>query len=171
MKSLLLVGFVIFAAGCKRSSDVSKAAGSEPFETKHLTASEYESFIATPGRLTAVMFHADWCGPCRQLGPVVEEVVAEFDGKAVLGMIDVDESSDLANSLGVSGIPDLRLFRNGVMVDALKGAIPKEQVRNHFAIQVAEVSGAANAESETSPPESAIQPMKDDWHPPGLERR
>lgn len=156
--------------GCESSSETGQM-GAVPVETKHLTAAEYEDFIATPGKLTAVMFHADWCGPCRQLGPVVEEVVAEFGEKAVLGKINVDDSSELARRLGVSGIPDLRLFRDGVMVDSMKGALPKEEVRNRFAIQVGQLGGAETPLPAGEKGDPVIQPLTEDWLPPGMEKR
>ena len=169
MKSLLLGAALILVAGCEASTEPPEAEVPVLIETRHLTSGEYESFIATPGKLTAVMFHADWCAPCNQLAPVLEEVIEEFEGKAVLGMIDVDDSSELARSLGVVGIPDLRLFRDGVMVDSMKGAIPKEQLRNHFAIQVAQVGGAVELPQTTTEP--VIKPMEKDWLPPGIEAR
>lgn len=170
MKALLIAGGAVIMFGCESSSETGQT-GAVPVETKHLTAAEYEDFIATPGKLTAVMFHADWCGPCRQLGPVVEEVVAEFGGKAVLGKIDVDDSSELARRLGVSGIPDLRLFRDGVMVDSMKGALPKEGVRKHFAIQLAQLGASRLPQSGGEKSEPAIQPMTKDWLPPGMEKK
>ncbi|MFC7338012.1 thioredoxin family protein [Haloferula chungangensis] len=136
MKLLLTVGASIFLLGCDSPSRTGRASGNGSIETKHLTAAEYEDFISTPDKLTAVMFHADWCAPCREFGPVVEEVVAASEGMAVLGMIDVEDFPELARNLGVSGIPDLRLFRDGVMVDSMKGSIPAEQLRHHFAIQM-----------------------------------
>lgn len=171
MKLLIVCAGLVLLVGCDRLSDVSDAPETPQIEIRDLSAGEYEEFIATPGKLSAVIFHAEWCGPCKKLGPLVEDVVAEFEGKVVLGKIDVDEESELAQSLGVAGIPDLRLFRNGVMVDAMKGAIPKEQVRNHFAIQVAQVAGS-DGSAETAPSSGpAIEPMKSDWLPPGLEPR
>lgn len=171
MKFLLIAGASVLMLGCESSPETGQTAATELIETKHLTSAEYDSFIATPGKLTAVMFHADWCGPCRQLGPVVEEVVGELEGKAVLGMINVDDSGELAQRLGVNGIPDLRLFRDGVMVDAMKGAVPKEQVRNHFAIQVAQLGASTTSQPVGESSKPAIQPLSKDWLPPGLEKR
>ena len=169
MKSLLLGAALVLFAGCKSSSETTEVEVPELIETRHLISEEYESFIATPGKLTVVMFHADWCAPCNQLAPVLEEVIEEFEGKAVLGMINVDDSSELAKSLGVVGIPDVRLFRDGVMVDAMKGVIPKGQLRNHLAIQVAQVGGATGLPKATTEP--AVKPMEKDWLPPGIEPR
>ena len=171
MKTLVIAGILVCMVGCKRSSEPTDGEASGPTETRHLTADEYESFIATPGKLTVVMFHADWCGPRKIQEPVVEAIVAEFGGKAVFGMVDVDDSGELAKSLGVNGIPDLRLYRNGVMVDAMKGAIPKEQVRSHFSIQIAQLESADGSPAERAKTESTIQPMTKEWQPEGLKRR
>ncbi|MGB6221056.1 thioredoxin family protein [Haloferula sp.] len=171
MKPLVFCSALVLLVGCDRLSDASDTPDTPQVAIRELSADEYEDFIATPGKLSAVMFHAEWCAPCKKLGPVVEDVVAEFEGKVILGKIDVDEESKLAQSLGVVGIPDLRLFRDGVMVDAMKGAIPKEQVRNHFAIQVAQVA-ESDGSAETAPASGpAIEPMKSDWLPQGLEPR
>jgi thioredoxin len=167
MKALLMAGGAVLMFGCETSSDTGQAS----IEPRQLTSADYEDFIATQGKLTAVMFHADWCGPCRQLGPVVEEVVGEFEGSVVLGRINVDDAGELARSLGVTGIPDLRLFRDGVMVDAMKGSIPKEQVRDHFAIQVAQLGASPPPQSGGEKSEPVVQPMTKDLLPPGMEKK
>jgi thioredoxin 1 len=167
---MILGGAIMLMIGCK-PGDAPEAVAAGVTETRHLSAAEFDEFIKTPGKLVVVMFHADWCGPCRQQGPNVEAVIEEFGGKAIFGMIDVDDHGELANRHGVTGIPDLRVFRNGIMVDAMKGAIPKEQIRNHFSIQVAQLSESVVPSGETVGSEAAIQPMKEQWLPPGMEPR
>lgn len=141
---------------------------------RDLTAAEFESFIASPGRLMVVDFHADWCGPCKTLGPVMERVAGEFPGKVYIGKIDVDQAGDLPGKEGVSGIPDVRLYRDGKLVDKFVGAIDSGRIRELFEKHSAGITVETGAAAEAGAPPAAaqpIQPMKKDWLPPGMERR
>ena len=73
-------------------------------------------------------FWATWCGPCRMLAPVVEEIAAEYEGRAVIGKYNVDESSDTPMKYGIRNIPTLLFFKNGQLVDRLVGAVPKGEI-------------------------------------------
>ncbi len=75
-----------------------------------------------------VDFWATWCGPCRALAPVVEELAAEYDGKAVIGKCNVDENEELPMKYGIRNIPTLLFFKNGELVDRLVGAAPKADI-------------------------------------------
>jgi thioredoxin 1 len=75
-----------------------------------------------------VDFWATWCGPCRIMGPVIEEVATEFEGRAVVGKVDVDEEGALAQRYGIMSIPTLILFKNGQPVDKRVGVTPKAEV-------------------------------------------
>lgn len=68
---------------------------------------------------------AEWCGPCRMLGPIVEELARELSGKIVFGKLNVDENMKTSNKHGISAIPTLLVFKNGKLVDKLVGAYPK----------------------------------------------
>ena len=68
---------------------------------------------------------AEWCGPCRMLGPIVEELAQELSGKIVFGKLNVDENTKTSNKHGISAIPTLLVFKNGKLVDKLVGAYPK----------------------------------------------
>jgi thioredoxin 1 len=72
-----------------------------------------------------VDFWAEWCGPCKMIGPVVEEIAGEYEGKAIVGKMDVDANSNVPTSFGIRSIPTLMVFRNGQMVDKIVGAVPK----------------------------------------------
>ena len=70
-------------------------------------------------------FWAEWCGPCRMVGPIVEELAKEYEGKAVIGKIDVDSNPNVSMQFGVRNIPTLLIFKNGQIVDKQVGAAPK----------------------------------------------
>jgi thioredoxin 1 len=72
-----------------------------------------------------VDFWAEWCGPCKMIGPVVEEIAGEYEGKAVIGKMDVDANSTTPSHFGIRSIPTLMIFKNGEMVDKIVGAVPK----------------------------------------------
>jgi thioredoxin 1 len=71
---------------------------------------------------------APWCGPCRAIGPVVEELAAEYEGKAVVGKMNVDDSSETPRKYGVRAIPTLFVFKNGEVVDQVTGAVSKANI-------------------------------------------
>ena len=73
-------------------------------------------------------FWAAWCGPCRMVGPIVDEISQEYDGKAVVGKVDVDNNPDTATKYGIRNIPTILFFKNGEIVDKVVGVVPKEQL-------------------------------------------
>ncbi len=75
-----------------------------------------------------VDFWAQWCGPCQMLGPTLEQIAAEFKGRANVGKVNVDENPNLAGKFGVMSIPTLILFVNGQEKERLVGVVPKEQL-------------------------------------------
>lgn len=75
-----------------------------------------------------VDFWATWCGPCRALAPVIEELAHEYEGKAVVGKCNVDDCEDLPMNFGIRSIPTLLFFKNGRLVDKLVGAAPKADI-------------------------------------------
>lgn len=72
-----------------------------------------------------VDFWAEWCGPCKMIGPVVEEIAGEYEGKAIVGKMDVDANSNVPASFGIRSIPTLMIFKGGAMVEKIVGAVPK----------------------------------------------
>ncbi len=85
-----------------------------------------------------VDFWAEWCGPCRMIGPVVKELAKEYDGKAKICKVDVDENSLVSQKYSISGIPALLFFKDGEIADRVIGAVPKgELVRRLNALMVA----------------------------------
>jgi len=74
-------------------------------------------------------FWAEWCGPCRRVGPAIEELAQEFAGKVTFGKCNTDENQQLARELSISAIPNIVFFSHGKMVDRVIGAYPKEAIR------------------------------------------
>ncbi|MDR1620365.1 MAG: thioredoxin [Clostridiales bacterium] len=92
---------------------------------KHVTSSNFDETLA--GKLPILVdFWADWCGPCRMLAPVIEELATEFEDKAVVCKVDVDANQDLAERYGVATIPTVILFKDGNMVEKCIGVKPRQ---------------------------------------------
>ena len=93
----------------------------------HFNQAAFEEAIAGD-KPVLVDFWATWCGPCRMIAPVIEEVAAEFDGRAVVGKVDVDEEPALAQRFGVMSIPTLIVLKGGKVVEQAIGALGKGDV-------------------------------------------
>jgi len=77
------------------------------------------------GKPVVVDFWAEWCGPCRMVGPVVEELAKEYEGRVIIGKLDVDENVETPNEYGIRNIPTILFFKDGQIVDKQIGAAPK----------------------------------------------
>jgi thioredoxin 1 len=84
-----------------------------------------------------VDFWAEWCGPCKMIGPVVEELAGDYDGKAVIAKLNVDENPEIAGRFGVRSIPTLLVFKGGQIVDKQVGAVPKSVLSQKIEAQIA----------------------------------
>ncbi len=155
---------------------------------RDLSEVEFQAFISQPGRLNIVDFHADWCPPCRKLGPILSDVVSMNANVARLGKINVDGAKQLSQTQGVSGIPDVRFYVNGDLVDRFVGGRSeqalKELIRKHSASLTPDYAAQLNAgidgttqdspsvprppTANVKPLEEAMKPMKKDWLPPGM---
>lgn len=86
--------------------------------------------------VSLIDFGAQWCSPCRMMEPVVEELSKDFDGKATIAQVDVDQSQDLANHFGIRSIPTMVIFKDGKPVDALVGVHPKQTLMEKIQAQL-----------------------------------
>ena len=102
-------------------------------EVKVYTSEDMKFENLSKNHLTLVDFWASWCGPCRMIAPIVEEIANEYAGKVVVAKVDVDEMGELAQRYRIMNIPTLMLFKQGQLVDKAIGARPKaalEQMLN-----------------------------------------
>jgi thioredoxin 1 len=95
-----------------------------------LTDDNFDERVMKSSRPILVDFWAAWCGPCKIIGPTLEELAGELGGQAQIAKVDVEDNGDLANRFGINSIPTLILFKDGKIVDQLIGAAPKHQIRS-----------------------------------------
>jgi thioredoxin 1 len=96
-----------------------------------LTDSNFDSEVSKH-KLIVVDFWAPWCGPCRMVGPLIEELASEYSGKVAFGKLNVDDNRMVPSRFGVRGIPTLMVFKNGDAVDTVVGACPKTHIESKF---------------------------------------
>ncbi len=95
-----------------------------------LTDANFQSTVLDSDKLTVVDFWAEWCGPCKQIGPSLEELSTEMEGKIKVVKVDVDSNPSAAAALGVRGIPALFLFKDGQVISNKTGAAPKAALKS-----------------------------------------
>lgn len=93
---------------------------------QELTDTSFEETIKNASTPVLVDFWAEWCGPCRRVGPIVEEIAGDYGDKLLVAKVDVDQNQDIAQRHGIQSIPTLMVFQNGELKERLVGAHPKQ---------------------------------------------
>lgn len=160
-----------------------------------ISASDIGGFRQQAGKVVIIDFYADWCGPCKQLGPILDQIASSHQGLVLVGKVNVDKSPELAASEKVSGIPNVRIFRDGKEVDRFVGLPPEAEVRRRVESQLKRLVPTATKPAEAGKPkvgeagkpkctaekladvetpkvaEPLTRPMPKDWMPEGMKRR
>jgi thioredoxin 1 len=100
--------------------------------TLAVTDTTFEEEVLKSEIPVLVDFWAEWCGPCRMIGPIVEELGKEYEGKLKVAKVDVQNNNDVASKYGIMSIPALLFFKNGEVVDQIIGAVPKKAVEDRL---------------------------------------
>ena len=127
---MLVLPVVLFISmlaggGCGKSS-----AHSEAHVTNVVILSEanFQNEVIAASKPVLVDFWAPWCGPCRTIGPIVNELATDFEGRAIVAKVNVDDAPVLAQRFGIQGIPTLLIFQDGRVVDQVTGVVPKREL-------------------------------------------
>ena len=93
-----------------------------------ITDANFEELLGT-GEPMVLDFWAEWCGPCRMVSPIIDELAQEYEGRVTIGKINVDENDDVVGRFGIRNIPTVIFFKNGEMVDKIVGATSKDKFK------------------------------------------
>lgn len=100
--------------------------------TIEFTDGNFTDEVENSDKPVLVDFWAEWCGPCRMVGPVVDELAGEYEGKAKIGKVNVDHNPEVSVKYGIRSIPALLIFKDGEVVDQIIGAVPKTQIKKQL---------------------------------------
>ena len=94
-----------------------------------LTDSNFQDKVISSDKLTVVDFWAEWCGPCKRLGPTIDELASDYDGRVTVGKLNVDDNPGIAGRFSIRGIPTLLLFKGGQIVEQVVGLADKDSLK------------------------------------------
>ena len=95
---------------------------------KHTTDASFDSDVLKADKPVLVDYWAEWCGPCKMIAPILDEVSKDYDGRLQIAKLNVDENRDVPAKFGIRGIPTLMLFKDGKLAETKVGALPKAQL-------------------------------------------
>jgi thioredoxin len=186
LKSLPLLALVALASLCscdkarelvghlaKQPAATTASSQAGPAESE-IPKAIREMFPLGSSRIVIVDFYADWCGPCRQLSPILEKLGTENPSLVLVCKVNVDKFRELATQESVRSIPDVRIFRDGKLVDKFVGAPPEAEVRRRIEDLAQQLPALPQGTAESATPkpkEATIRTMTKDWMPPGINRR
>jgi thioredoxin 1 len=96
--------------------------------TKQVTDADFATEVINNDKLAVVDFWAEWCGPCKMLGPTIEQLATEYDGQANIVKLNIDENPNASTEFGVRSIPTVLFFKGGKVVDKVVGLVPKAKL-------------------------------------------
>jgi thioredoxin 1 len=97
-----------------------------------VTDAEFEQLVLKSDLPVVVDFWAPWCGPCRAVAPILDELAGEYEGKITIAKVNTDDEQEWASKFGITGIPTMLFFKGGELVQQLVGARPKSQLKQQF---------------------------------------
>jgi thioredoxin 1 len=104
---------------------------------KHVTDASFEADVLQPGSTVLVDYWAEWCGPCKMIAPILDDVAKTYEGKITIAKMNVDENREIPAKFGIRGIPTLMVFKNGELVATKVGAMAKPQLTAFIDQQIA----------------------------------
>jgi thioredoxin 1 len=102
----------------------------------HLTTETFKAAVSSSATPLLVDFWAPWCGPCKAIAPVLDELAAEFDGKISIAKVNIDENESIAAEFGIRAIPTMLLFKGGRVIEQIVGLLPKAALKTKLTAQI-----------------------------------